>query len=269
MGALLEELAEGPAARSGTKGDATRALREAFLEATASSDSRAWVEALREQVSRLIDAELGELEIASTFACASHPLDEVSTAEYIVRRPQEGTHTTVSMETPKSLFRDLSRVASTVARDARKMVDVRILGEECPISPAIAAMIDLPLVQLLRAAIEGSIETEEDRARVQKSEVATVRVEATFRGGQTTFTVADDGQGLSQQGKEAVALAKVAVGTIGGRLDVRSRQGVGTRVRLIFPQNTAKPGGPDTGEEGERCANDLDLGAIVMLREFA
>jgi len=83
-----------------------------------------------------------------------------------------------------------------VARDAGKQVSLIIEGETTELDRSILEEIGDPLVHLLRNAVDHGIEAPQERARVGKDPLGTVRLTAGHQEGHVVITVQDDGRGI-------------------------------------------------------------------------
>ncbi len=72
-----------------------------------------------------------------------------------------------------------------------------------------------------------------------------VLVTASHRGGSTAITIVDDGIGVATARTARVLdLSREALALLGGTLDVRQRQGVGTTMTILLPAPASAPAGP-------------------------
>lgn len=77
-----------------------------------------------------------------------------------------------------------------------KKVTLEIIGENTPIDQAILEQLQTPLTHLLNNAFDHGIESRKERLANQKSEAATIILQATVENNQLVIVIQDDGAGI-------------------------------------------------------------------------
>ncbi|WP_242396176.1 hybrid sensor histidine kinase/response regulator, partial [Anaeromyxobacter oryzisoli] len=90
----------------------------------------------------------------------------------------------------------LERAARDVARAAGKDVEVAIEGAEVRLDRAVAEALRVPLLHLVRNAVDHGVEPPDARAAQGKARRGRITVSAHLRGGEVEVAVEDDGRGL-------------------------------------------------------------------------
>jgi two-component system sensor histidine kinase and response regulator WspE len=90
----------------------------------------------------------------------------------------------------------MPRLVRDLARQLGKKVKLEIEGRKTDVDRDVAALLDAPLIHLVRNAVDHGIEAPADRTRAGKPETGTVRLAARHRAGTLQLTVADDGRGV-------------------------------------------------------------------------
>ncbi len=108
--------------------------------------------------------------------------------------------------TPMSIITSkLRRTVREVAGNLGKRVAFSITGENIELDRMIWEKLTDPLMHLLRNAVDHGIEPPAGRESLQKSPVATVKLDAFREGNQVVIRIADDGAGLNFQAIRATA----------------------------------------------------------------
>ncbi len=192
--------------------------------------------------------------------------------EKTLRQLQEQT-TNLGMVPLQGLFRSLRRVIHDESSRQDKKVDLEIFGGDTPIDKTLLEAAADALGHLVRNAVIHGIERPAERLAKEKPETGTVRVAATLDANQIWIEVADDGRGIdmvslrhraaalgsdhsassdftllfevgisSHAGTDigagrgvGMAAVKQSVESHGGRIEVQSRQDVGTIFTLRLP----------------------------------
>ena len=114
----------------------------------------------------------------------------------------------IRMVPVEQLFRRFPRVVRDVARQCGKEVELVISGEDTDLDKSILDAIAEPLTHLVRNAVGHGIESTEERQRLGKSPVGTIRLAAYHQGNQVVIEVSDDGRGISAAKLRAKALER-------------------------------------------------------------
>ena len=88
------------------------------------------------------------------------------------------------------------RMVRDLARQLDKQVKFEILGKSTQVDRDILEKLEVPLIQILRNAIDHGIESPQERLSVGKPAEGTVQLEAVHQAGMLSITVADDGRGV-------------------------------------------------------------------------
>ncbi|MBZ0305686.1 MAG: hypothetical protein K8I82_06425, partial [Anaerolineae bacterium] len=102
----------------------------------------------------------------------------------------------------------MQRVVRDVARQCNKNAQLVIHGADVELDKKVLELLKDPLVHLLRNSVDHGIELPEERASRGKSEIGTVTVAVSQRGGNVHITVADDGKGIDPGGIRQSAVKK-------------------------------------------------------------
>jgi len=174
----------------------------------------------------------------------------------------------------RTLFRQLGRIVHDESVREGKEVRLVTAGGDTPLDKALLELSSEALGHLLRNAVVHGIETTEERRAAGKPPAGTIRLAAEADAREVRIEVEDDGQGLQRDaliaaaerlghpigpGKDPYALlflpgfstrqavdlssgrgiglsaVQEAVEQRGGRIEVASREGIGTRFRLRLP----------------------------------
>ena len=141
-------------------------------------------------------------------------------------------------------LRNLARgIHPTILREAGVAPAIRTLAERCPIPVEVTGDLDR-LEPRLEAALY-FVAAEAITNAVKHSRGQRIRVELHRRCGWASLDVSDDGVGGADplRGSGLVGLTD-RVAAVGGRLDVRSNQSHGTRLRAEVPCAKANKGHP-------------------------
>jgi two-component system chemotaxis sensor kinase CheA len=108
------------------------------------------------------------------------------------------------------------RAGRVAARVGGKEIEFSTVGSQMRIDKIVCDAIADPLLHLVRNAVDQGIEMPAERARVGKSAVGNVRIEASSSGGRVRFLIADDGRGIDPEvvSTAAAKLGLVAEGTL-------------------------------------------------------
>ncbi|HEX3033123.1 MAG TPA: chemotaxis protein CheA [Bacillota bacterium] len=106
------------------------------------------------------------------------------------------------------VFSRFPRMVRDLARDLGKNIELEISGQETELDRTVIDEIGDPLVHLLRNSVDHGVETPEERTRMGKAEVATVKLSARHEGNSVIIEVADDGKGIDPQRIKSKAIEK-------------------------------------------------------------
>ncbi len=99
----------------------------------------------------------------------------------------------------RQTFQRMSRLIRDLAKNAGKVVNIEMVGEETEIDRNMVDEIYNPLVHMVRNAVDHGLETPEDRIKAGKSEKGLISLRAYHRGGNIVIEISDDGRGLNKQ----------------------------------------------------------------------
>ena len=104
------------------------------------------------------------------------------------------------------LFRRFPRMVRDVARQCGREVELTLSGQDTDLDKGILDAIAEPLTHLVRNAISHGIENPEERKKVGKPALGTVKLNAYHQGNQVIVEVSDDGRGIDAQRIRAKAI---------------------------------------------------------------
>jgi two-component system chemotaxis sensor kinase CheA len=119
----------------------------------------------------------------------------------------------------RQTFQRMVRLIRDLAKNAGKIVNIEIVGEETEIDRNMVDEIYNPLVHMVRNAVDHGLETPEDRVKAGKSEKGVISLRAYHRGGNIVIEISDDGRGLNKQKILAKALEKGMISDTGDMSD--------------------------------------------------
>ena len=99
----------------------------------------------------------------------------------------------------KQTFQRMSRLIRDLSKNAGKIINVEMSGEETEIDRNMVDEVYNPLVHMVRNAVDHGLETSEDRIKAGKSEKGLISLRAYHRGGNIVIEISDDGRGLDRQ----------------------------------------------------------------------
>lgn len=164
----------------------------------------------------------------------------------------------------------MGRMVREVARTQGKNVRYLELGLDTKVDRAVLQELKVPVMHALRNAVHHGIEPPEQRVRAGKSEIGTVELSLELREASLVVTIGDDGRGLQEEeihrkaqehglsgsleelltspqlstaaevsdiaGRGlGLSVARQAVDSLQGSLEVSSQPGLGTRFRFEVP----------------------------------
>ncbi|TSA46853.1 MAG: chemotaxis protein CheA [Deltaproteobacteria bacterium] len=115
----------------------------------------------------------------------------------------------------RQTFQRMARLIRDLAKNAGKIVNIEMVGEETEIDRNMVDEIYNPLVHMVRNAVDHGVEAPEDRVKAGKSEKGAITLRAYHRGGNIVIEIADDGRGLNKQKILDKALEKGMISDIG------------------------------------------------------
>jgi two-component system chemotaxis sensor kinase CheA len=106
------------------------------------------------------------------------------------------------------LFNTFPRAMRDLARGKGKEIDFVIQGEETQLDKAILDEVKVPLMHLLRNAVDHGMESPEERKAKNKSSSGKITLSAEREGSQVMIAVTDDGRGIDVEKVKEHAVAK-------------------------------------------------------------
>lgn len=114
----------------------------------------------------------------------------------------------VRMVPIKQVFNRFPRMVRDLAHELRKEVSFIIEGEETELDRTVIDEIGDPLVHLLRNAMDHGIESPEERKKLGKPRIGTLRLSACHEGNNVFIEVSDDGEGINVEQIKEKAVAE-------------------------------------------------------------
>ena len=93
-------------------------------------------------------------------------------------------------------------------RRYNKSVNLEIIGEDTLVDQVLLEQLQTPLTHLVNNAFDHGIESTQERLALNKSAIATIKLQATVENGQLTIVLQDDGRGIDLKKVYQKALAK-------------------------------------------------------------
>ena len=110
-----------------------------------------------------------------------------------------------------TIFDSLPRMVRDIAHQQGKEVELKIVGEETELDKKVLEEIKMPIIHILRNAIDHGIESPEDRVKSGKSGHGTIRVSAYHEGESVFIGIEEDGRGMELEKIKTTALQKKLV----------------------------------------------------------
>ncbi|HOG16727.1 MAG TPA: chemotaxis protein CheA [Syntrophales bacterium] len=107
--------------------------------------------------------------------------------------------TSLRMIPIKQTFQRMSRLVRDLSKNAGKVIDVEMVGEDTEIDRNMVDEIYNPLVHMIRNSVDHGVGTPEERVRAGKPERGLIQLKAYHRGGNIVIEIGDDGRGLCRQ----------------------------------------------------------------------
>lgn len=189
-----------------------------------------------------------------------------------VRRLQQSPFS----EAVEMLPRTLRDAAVSVGKSAR----LEIGGAEVEAERAVLEMLRIPLMHLVRNAVDHGLESAEERTAAMKDPEGTVRVSASIRGDRLRITVRDDGKGVdvgairrrlieqhrpAPQSDKEIALLMFEEG-FSSRHDVNAMSGRGVGLAIVHDAMEQVGGSVDvTWTKGKGTAITMEVPVSVAI----
>jgi two-component system chemotaxis sensor kinase CheA len=108
----------------------------------------------------------------------------------------------------KKISAKLSRITRQTSKSLNKKINFEVIGHDLKVDKSIATAIGASLTHMVRNSMDHGIEVPEERIKVGKSEVGSVKIEFKEDKGAIEVWVSDDGRGLNLRKIKEKALEK-------------------------------------------------------------
>ncbi len=105
-------------------------------------------------------------------------------------------------------FNKYPRIVRDLARESGKEINLEISGQETELDKTLVEEIGDPLVHLIRNSVDHGIEPPEERVRVGKPRVGTIKLSAHHEGNHIVISISDDGRGIDPEKIRAKAIER-------------------------------------------------------------
>ncbi|ETR73999.1 MAG: two-component system, chemotaxis family, sensor histidine kinase and response regulator WspE [Candidatus Magnetoglobus multicellularis str. Araruama] len=96
------------------------------------------------------------------------------------------------------VFSDYPRMVRDLSLELNKKCDLQISGQTTRIDQGVLDMVRLPMVHIIRNAVDHGIESPEQRKHLNKPETGKIVIHAEKKGSQISISIADDGCGIDE-----------------------------------------------------------------------
>jgi len=117
----------------------------------------------------------------------------------------------IRMVPVSATFHKMERIVRDMSNKVGKKARLEIIGEDTELDKNVLDNLSDPLMHLIRNSMDHGLETAEERVKLGKDPVGTIRLEARNSGSDVLITVSDDGRGLN---KEKLIDKGIALGLI-------------------------------------------------------
>jgi len=107
-----------------------------------------------------------------------------------------------------TIFQLFPRMVHNIARDKNKKIDLIIEGSDITADKTIIEELKIPLMHIIRNAIDHGIENVEQRRALGKNPIGKIEIKASYKDSKVIVDVQDDGRGLDIEKIKAKALEK-------------------------------------------------------------
>jgi len=114
----------------------------------------------------------------------------------------------VRMVPISQIFKLFSRVVRDISKDLNKKVKFIIKGNNAELDKSIVEKLKVPLLHMIRNAIDHGIETPQERKALGKKEEGSLVIEAYNKANQIIIKISDDGRGIDIDQIRKVAIQK-------------------------------------------------------------
>lgn len=130
------------------------------------------------------------------------PLQRLST---VTAELQDGVMKT-RMQPIGNAWQKLPRIVRDLAGELGKQIELEMHGADTELDRQVLDLIKDPLTHMVRNSADHGLETAEERVRIGKPELGTIRLSAYHEGGHIVICIADNGRGLNTERIKAKAL---------------------------------------------------------------
>jgi len=145
-----------------------------------------------------------------------------------------------------NILNKVDRVVRDLSRQSGKSIDLVIEGKEVELDKTILEAISGPLTHLVRNSVDKGIETPGEREKAGKKPAGKITLRAFHDAGQVNIVIFDDGRGLDPEEMTDISgrdtgmdVAVTNIETLGGKIELDSTKGVGTKIKIKLPLTLA------------------------------
>ena len=168
---------------------------------------------LEELTQGIVSRAVSQMDENPVFAGLVHGLEMVTDHIDVLTQDLQAEMMKVRMLPVGHLFNTFPRAMRDLARENGKEVDFVIEGEDTQLDKAILDEMRVPIVHLLRNAVDHGVESPEERKKLGKPEAGKIKLSASQEGSQVVIAVTDDGRGIDVEKVKKHAVDKGFVST--------------------------------------------------------
>jgi two-component system chemotaxis sensor kinase CheA len=131
----------------------------------------------------------------------------------VVTADLQGAVMKTRMQPIKKVFGRFPRVVRDLARSLKKEITLDLFGEDTDLDKNLVEALADPLVHLVRNSVDHGIEMPDEREKVGKSRVGSVKLSASQEGDHILLTIADDGAGMDPEKLKSIAIERGVLDT--------------------------------------------------------
>lgn len=126
----------------------------------------------------------------------------------VVTADLQGAVMKTRMQPIKKVFGRFPRVVRDLARSLKKEITLQLFGEETDLDKNLVEALADPLVHLVRNSVDHGIEMPDERERIGKPRVGSVKLSASQEGDHILLTIEDDGAGMNPEKLKSIAIER-------------------------------------------------------------
>lgn len=126
----------------------------------------------------------------------------------VVTADLQGAVMKTRMQPIKKVFGRFPRVVRDLARSLKKEITLELFGEETDLDKNLVEALADPLVHLVRNSVDHGIEMPDEREKVGKPRVGSVKLSASQEGDHILLTIEDDGAGMDPEKLKRIAIER-------------------------------------------------------------